>query len=336
MPPDDFAAELDRLWGQVRPLYDVAARLRARAAAPRNTATPVPADGPIPAHLLGNIWAQEWGNIYDSWRPAAARAAARPDTGSCKAKNVDAKEMVRYGERFFTSLGFAPLPETFWERSLFVKPRDRDVVCHASAWDIDYDDDLRIKMCIEINAEDFVTIHHELGHNFYQRAYSAAAALPRQRQRRLPRGDRRHHRAVGHPGVPGAGRPVPQGARRGGRHRAAAAHGARQGGLPALRPAGRPVALEGLLGRSRPPSYNKAWWELRKQYQGVAPPSPRGEEDFDPGAKYHVPGNTPYTRYFLARVLQFQFHRALCRRRPATRGRCTAARSTATPRRAGA
>ena len=80
--------------------------------------------------------------------------------------------MVRYGESFFTSLGFAPLPETFWERSLFTQPRDRDVVCHASAWDIDYKDDLRIKMCIQINDEDFRTIHHELGHNFYQRAYN--------------------------------------------------------------------------------------------------------------------------------------------------------------------
>ena len=115
--------------------------------------------------------------------------------------------MVRIGERFFTSLGFEPLPKTFWERSLFVKPRDREVVCHASAWDIDNVDDLRIKMCIDVNAEDFTTIHHELGHNFYQRAYKhAAGALPRQRQRRLPRSDRRHARALGHARVPGEDR----------------------------------------------------------------------------------------------------------------------------------
>ena len=131
----------------------------------------VPTSGPIPAHLLGNMWAQEWGNIYPLVAPPGSGGPGYDLTELLKAKKVDAQEMVRYGERFFTSLGFDPLPKTFWERSLFVKPRDREVVCHASAWDIDNDDDLRIKMCIEVNGEDFVTIHHELGHNFYQRAY---------------------------------------------------------------------------------------------------------------------------------------------------------------------
>jgi len=72
---------------------------------------------------------------------------------------------------------FPPLPKTFWERSLFTKPADRDVVCHASAWDVDSKDDLRIKMCIQITEEDFRVIHHELGHNFYQRAYDTQPPL---------------------------------------------------------------------------------------------------------------------------------------------------------------
>ena len=170
MPPDAFAAELDRLWGQVRPLYE-ALHTHVRAQLVKTYgADKVPADGPIPAHLLGNIWAQEWGNIYPLVAPPGSGGPGYDLTALLKAKKVDEKEMVRYGERFFTSLGFDPLPKTFWERSLFVQPKDRDVVCHASAWDID-DDDYRIKMCIEVNAEDFVTIHHELGHNFYQRAY---------------------------------------------------------------------------------------------------------------------------------------------------------------------
>ena len=66
-------------------------------------------------------------------------------------------------------------------------------------------------------------------------------------------------------------------------------------------------------GEIKPADYNKAWWQLREHYQGVFPPVERTEADFDPGAKYHVPANVPYTRYFLARILQFQFYRAMCR-----------------------
>lgn len=171
MPPDDFAKEVDRLWAQVRPLYvSLHAYVRNRLRE-KYGAGVVPADGPIPAHLLGNIWAQDWSNIY----PAVAPAGADPGydlTRILKARKTQPTDMVRYGESFFKSLGFAPLPPTFWERSLFVKPHDRDVVCHASAWDVDNVEDLRIKLCIDITAEDFTTIHHELGHNFYQRAYS--------------------------------------------------------------------------------------------------------------------------------------------------------------------
>ena len=222
--------------------------------------------------------------------------------------------MVKYGENFFTSLGFAPLPQTFWERSLFTKPRDRDVVCHASAWDIDYQDDLRIKMCIKINDEDFRTIHHELGHNFYQRAYDK---LPFLYQDSANDG---FHEAVGDTialsvtpdylkqiGLhrPGA-RPVEG-------HRPADEEGARQGGLPALRPAHRPVALEGVLGRDQARRLQQGLvGAARRSTRASRRRSPRSEDDFDPGAKYHVPANTPYMRYFLADILQFQFHRGLC------------------------
>jgi peptidyl-dipeptidase A len=229
-----------------------------------------------------------------------------------KAKKVDEKEMVRYGERFFTSLGFAPLPPTFWERSLFVKPRDREVVCHASAWDVDNDQDLRIKMCIEINGEDFVTIHHELGHNFYQRAYRKQPFLFRDGA------NDGFHEAIGDTialsVTPGYLQKVgllgsPPG---------------NEGDLEFLmRMALDKVAFLpfGLLvdqwrwkvfsGEVPPARYNAAWWELRRKYQGVDAPVPRTEQDFDPGAKYHVPANVPYMRYFLAHILQFQFHRAL-------------------------
>ena len=310
MPPDDFARELDRLWAQVRPLYAelhgyVRSRLR------RSYGDLVPESGPIPAHLLGNMWAQSWLNIY----PLVAPKEADPGydlTQRLKAKKVDELEMVRYGERFFTSLGFEPLPKTFWERSLFTKPRDREVVCHASAWDVDNADDLRIKMCIEINAEDFSTIHHELGHNFYQRAYNRQPPLFRDSA------NDGFHEAIGDTIALSVTpkylvsiglldrEPDPS----------------RDIGLllqmaldkVAFLPFGLVIdqwRWKVFSGEIPPEKYNEAWWQLRQKYQGVAPPVARGENDFDPGAKYHVPANVPYMRYFLAHILQFQFHRAL-------------------------
>jgi peptidyl-dipeptidase A len=258
------------------------------------------------------MWAQEWGNIYPLVAPANDQSGVDL-TARLVAKGVDELEMVRYGERFFTSLGFAPLPATFWTRSLFIKPKDRDVVCHASAWDVDQVEDLRIKMCIEITAEDFQTIHHELGHNFYQRAYNQKSFLFR------GSANDGFHEAIGDAVALSItpsylkqvglidSEPDPSG----------------DIGLLLQQALDKIAFLPfGLLidqwrwklfaGEIKPENANAAWWELRQKYQGVSPPVPRTEADFDPGAKYHIPANVPYTRYFLARILQFQFHRALC------------------------
>lgn len=313
MPPDAFARELDRLWEQVRPLY-VALHTYVRAKL-REKYGPgvVPADGPIPAHLLGNMWAQEWENIY----PLVAPRNADPGfdlTRILKSRQTGDRQMVRYGESFFTSLGFAPLPQTFWERSLFLKPRDREVVCHASAWDVDVADDLRLKMCIDITAEDFNTIHHELGHNFYQRAYSRQPYLFRDSA------NDGFHEAVGDTIALSV---TPEYLVRIGLLDKAPDASKDIGLL--LRRALEKVAFLpfGLVidqwrwkvfsGRIPPEKYNETWWELRRKYQGIAPPAARTEDDFDPGAKYHVAANVPYMRYFLADILQFQFHRALAR-----------------------
>ena len=169
MAPDAFTGELDRLWDQVRPLYlQLHAYVRMKLRQKYGDA--VPANGPLPAHLLGNIWAQDWSNVYDLTAPANADPGVSL-TDILKRRKMSAIDMVKTGERFYTSVGFEPLPMTFWERSLFVRPKDRDVVCHASAWNIDSKNDVRIKMCIDQTAEDFTTIHHELGHDFYARAY---------------------------------------------------------------------------------------------------------------------------------------------------------------------
>ena len=311
MSPEDFAREVERLWEQIRPLYvSLHAYVRWKLREKYGAAA-VPADGPIPAHLLGNVWAQDWSNLY----PILAPADADPGydlTAILKSRQTDARQMVRYGEGFFRSLGFAPLPPSFWERSLFVKPSDREVVCHASAWDVDTVDDLRIKMCIDTTSEAFTTIHHELGHNFYQRAYNTQPFLFRDSA------NDGFHEAIGDTialsvtpeylvklklleKAPDASKDI---------------------GILLARALDRLAFLPfGLLvdqwrwkvfsGEIKPADYNRVWWELRRKYQGVAAPVPRSEADFDPAAKYHVAAGVPYTRYFLAHILQFQFHRGL-------------------------
>ena len=312
MPPDDFTAELERLWGQVRPLYEsLHCLVRAELGEEYGTAV-VPEDEPIPAHLLGNMWSQTWANIYETVGPS--RSGPGYDlTRQLERNDVDELEMVRYGERFFSSLGFEPLPTTFWERSLFLQPADRDVVCHASAWDIDFESDVRIKMCIGVNDEDFVTIHHELGHNYYQRAYSLQDPLYR------TSANDGFHEGIGDTVALSI---TPEYLVEVGLLDRAPAADSDIGLL--LRQALDKIAFLpfGLLidqwrwrvfsGEITPEEYNTSWWELRREHQGIRPPVPRSEDNFDPGAKYHVPANTPYTRYFLAHILQFQFHRALC------------------------
>jgi peptidyl-dipeptidase A len=310
MAPDAFAKEVDRLWEQLKPFY-VSLHAYVRWKLREKYGDAVPANGPIPAHLLGNIWAQDWSNVYALVAPKDADPGFDL-TKILKAKNPDAKEMVRYGERFFTSLGFAALPDTLWERSLFTKPRDREVVCHASAWDVDNVNDLRIKMCITPTAEDFSTIHHELGHNFYQRADNTKPGLFRDSA------NDGFHEAVGDTIALSI---TPEYLVKIGLLDKAT-DPSKDIGLLLSRALEKIAFLPfGLLidqwrwkvfsGEITPANYNAGWWDLRTRYQGIAPAVARTEKDFDPGAKYHIPANVPYTRYFLAAILQFQFHRAL-------------------------
>ncbi len=343
MTPAQFSAEVDRAWTQLEPMYRALHDyVRTRLIAKYGKAAERP-DGLIPAELLGNMWAQEWGNIYDivaptdpelsQYKPVDLEAAlqkqiaandppAAPafvpgadlssDAGHA-AKLAAGRDMVHYGEDFFKSLGFAPLPATFWERSQFVHPRDREVVCHASAWDLDAEDDLRVKMCIDVNADYFTTVHHELGHNFYQRAYKKQPFLFRNGA------NDGFHEAIGDSialsitpaylktlGLTTTDPPA-------------------EADIPLqLRTALDKVAFlpfalaldkwrwEVFSGQIKPADYNKEWWALREKYQGVAPPVDRTEADFDPGAKNHIPTNVPYARYFLARIYQFQFYKAMC------------------------
>lgn len=314
MEPQEFAAKTDALWEQVKPFYDnLHCYVRGKLNEKYGDAVQ-PATGPIRADLTGNMWAQQWDNIYDIVAPAGAKSSYDL-TRLLTANGFDAQKMMKAGESFYSSLGLAPLPETFWQRSLLTRPRDREVVCHPSAWDIDNKDDIRIKMCTRVNAEDFDTIHHELGHNYYQRAYAPQDFIFRDGA------NDGFHEAIGDFAGLSAQTPTYL----------------NQIGLLKTIPGTDediPILLKtalvkiaflpfGLLidkwrwdvfsGVTPPEKYNEAWWDLRLRYQGMVPPAARPADAFDPGAKYHIPGNTPYTRYFLAFIYEFQFHRAACR-----------------------
>ncbi len=315
MSPAEFEQETERIWAQVKPLYEalhcyVRAKLQDVYGKER-----IPDGAPIPAHILGNMWAQEWGNIFPLVEPY--KGVSNLDiTSALEAKGYDPIKMVKRGEAFYVSLGLDKLPETFWQRSMFRKPADREVVCHASAWDVTYHNDLRVKMCIKVQEEDLVTIHHELGHDYYFHAYYQ---LPVLFQAGANDG---FHEAIGDAialsvnpsyyqqvGILDVVPPVNERALINQQMKVAL-------DKVAFLPFGKDIdqyRWNVFSGKIPSSQLNAGWWAIRLRDGGIAPPVPRTEADFDPGAKYHVPANVPYARYFLARVLQFQFHRALCR-----------------------
>ena len=315
MPAADFEKEAARLYSQVEPLYKQL-HCYARKRLGEKYGKDKVADGkPIPVHLLGNMWAQQWNRVYDDLLKPYPRASIESADRLLQAKKWDAIQMAKSAESFYTSIGFPALPQTFWERSMFTRPRDREVVCHASAWDMDDQDDVRIKMCIKPIEEDLFTVYHELGHVYYYIWYKD--------QPPLFQGGAHDgfHEAIGDAvnlsvtpaylhqiGLVGAVKPSQE----------AIINQQMKMALDkiAFLPFGKLIDewRWGVFdGRIKPADYNKAWWDLRRKYQGVVPPVERTEDDFDPGAKYHIPGNTPYTRYFLAFIYEFQFYRAACR-----------------------
>ncbi|MYM30404.1 peptidase M2 family protein [Duganella sp. CY15W] len=314
MPPEAFAAEMERLWQQVKPLYDslhTYTRYKLRATYGPDV---VPLTGPIPSHLFGNMWSQSWNNLYPILKPATG-ASSYDLTKVLEQRKTDATQMTKYAEGFYTSLGMQKLPQSFWERSLLTKPRDRDVVCHASAWPLDEKDDVRIKMCITPTAEDFTVIHHELGHIYYFLGYTKQPFLFRNGA------NDGFHEAIGDtialsitPGYlkkiglmdqePDVTADIPQLLER-------------ALSKVAILPFAYSVdkwRWDVYSGKTKPADFDKSWWQLREQYMGMKRPAPGDDATgFDAGAKYHVAADVPYARYFLADMLQFQFHRALCR-----------------------
>jgi peptidyl-dipeptidase A len=342
MSPTALAAETDRLWGQVKPLYDdlhcyARTKLKAKYGADKGQV----GGGMLPAHLMGNLWQQDWGNLWDVLQPypdagsldinsalqarhavnLAQLRAGKPNATPAElveiereADLVTAKQMTQTAEDFYVSLGMPKLPASYWQKTQFTKPRDRDVQCHASAWDMNMAGDVRTKMCIKPNEEEFTTIYHELGHVYYYLAYNHQPPLF---QNGAHDG---FHEAIGDTIVLGMTPKYLQTinlAQAGEQSQEALINTQMRMALAKI--SFMPFGLMidrwrwGVFdGSIKPEQYNKAWWDLKAKYQGVAPSAPRGEEFFDPGAKYHVPANTPYTRYFLSHILQFQFYKSLC------------------------
>ena len=313
MSPEEFSQEAARLWDQVKPLYGslhcyVRGKLQKTYGAER-----VPDGKPIPAHLLGNMWAQQWAEIYPLVEPYPG-VSDLDVTSALEKQKYDPVRITQSAENFYVSLGFPKLPQTFWERSLLKKPNDRDVQCHASAWHMDSKVDVRIKQCIEPTQEQLMTVYHELGHVFYYLSYQEQPFL---------------FQSGAHDGFHEAiGDTVNLSMTPAYLHQIGLVGPVRQGDQATINQQMK-LALDKIAflpfgklidewrwkvfsGEVQPENYNAAWWRLREQYQGVAAPVARTEEDFDPGAKYHIPANTPYTRYFLSYILQFQFHKALC------------------------
>jgi peptidyl-dipeptidase A len=313
MTPEAFEAEMERLWQQVKPLYnDLHCYVRGRLG--ETYKGKFKPEGAMPAHILGNMWAQEWANIYPLVEPYAGQGSLDV-TAAMVAKGITEKRVAEMGEEFFVGLGLKKLPDTFWKRSMLVKPKDRDVVCHASAWDVTYNNDVRIKMCIQVDEDNLITVHHELGHIYYYQYYHT---LPVLFQAGAHDG---FHEAIGDAVALSVNPTYLQ----------------KIGILKDVQTNEKALinlqmkdALDkvaflpfGLLmdkwrwdvfsGKTKAADYNKRWWELRREYQGVEAPTSRDKNAFDPGAKYHIPANVPYARYFLARILQFQFHEAMCK-----------------------
>jgi len=314
MPPEQFDAMSEKLWQQVKPLYDGLHCYARQRLAKKYGADKVPPGKPIPAQLFGNMWAQSWEKIYDDLLMPYPGTSVPSADAQLKAQKWDAVKMARSAEAFYQSMGFPALPAAFWERSMLTRPRDREVVCHASAWDMQPGTDVRVKACLEPNEEDLYTIYHEMGHDYYFLEYAQQPYLFRDGA------NDGFHEAIGDT-INLSVTP---------------AYLAKLGLVPAVAPSHdalinqqMKMALNKIAflpfgrlidqwrwkvfsGEIKPADYNASWWELRRRYQGIVPPVPRSEADFDPAAKFHIPDNTPYTRYFLSFILQFQFQRALC------------------------
>uniref|UniRef100_A0A182LUT3 Angiotensin-converting enzyme n=1 Tax=Anopheles culicifacies TaxID=139723 RepID=A0A182LUT3_9DIPT len=312
---DTFEQQVDAAIEQIRPLYEqihgyVRYKLR------KHYGNDIVSEkGPIPIHLLGNMWGQTWDNIADITTPFPNKKLLDV-TEEMVRQGYTPVKMFEMGDEFFQSLNMTKLPPTFWEKSIVEKPNDgRELVCHASAWDFYKKDDVRIKQCTRINMEDFFTVHHELGHIQYYLQYQHLPSVYREGA------NPGFHEAVGD--VLSLSVSTPKHLEKIGLLKdfvldeESKLNQFYQAGLSKL--VFLPFAYtldkyrwEIFRGDVKPDHYNCKFWEMRSKYSGLEPPVERTESDFDAAAKYHVSADVEYLRYFVSYIVQFQFHRAAC------------------------
>ncbi|XP_052805713.1 angiotensin-converting enzyme-like [Mya arenaria] len=309
-----FETDVRNLFDELAPLYDQLHIYVRRKLKEHYGANKFPTSGHIPAHLFGNMWAQGWSNIFDLLAPYP-EADQTNLTKAMIDQNYNVTHMYEMAEEFFTSIRLKKMPDTFWTHSMLERPPDRDVVCHASAWDMNNGTDFRIKQCTIVTGDQFNTVHHEMGHVQYYLEYINQPYL---------------YRSGANPGFHEGVADIASLSFQTPEH-------LKEIGLIQELPSGNEGDINFLFqmalrkvaflpfgylidqwrwsvyrGQTTPANYNTEWWKLRCQYQGISPPVERSEDDFDPGAKYHIASNTPYIRYFVSYVLQFQWHQALC------------------------
>ncbi|KAF2357889.1 Peptidase M2 peptidyl-dipeptidase A [Trinorchestia longiramus] len=309
-----FKDDMKKLWQQLRPLYEQLHAYVRRKLRETYGEDKVSKRGAIPAHLLGNMWAQSWSNIYDLIQPYPNKPSLDV-TQFMIAQGYTPERMFRLSDNFFQSLNLSAMPPEFWARSIIEKPQGREMVCHASAWDFCNGVDFRIKQCTDVNMDYLVTTHHEMGHVQYFIQYKDQPLIFREGA------NPGFHEAVGD--VLALSVSTPRHLKNIGLLDEIVIDRESDINFLMLMALDKVVFLPfGYLmdswrwdvfsGDSDPDEWNCDWWDYRYEIQGVRPPSKRSSNDFDPGAKFHVPANVPYVRYFVAFILQFQFHKALC------------------------
>ncbi|CAG2052908.1 unnamed protein product [Timema podura] len=318
---EEFESHIDEVWATVAPLYRQLHTYVRRRLIQQYGSQRVRPDGPIPAHLLGNMWAQNWKNLADIVLPYPGKQSVDV-TPEMLRQGYTPLRMFQLAEEFYTSMGMNPMPPEFWHHSMLEKPLGRDVVCRASAWDFCNHNDYRIKQCTEVTMEDLQTIHHEMAHIQYYLQYANQPLLFRDGA------NPGFHEAVG--AMIELSVITPRHLQRIGLLNNITDE---YGEMTNTNETNINFLLTMALDKVAylPFAYvvdqwrwrlfseewkveemNSRWWDLRMRHQGIIPPIPRSENDFDPAAKYHVVADMPYIRYFVSLILQFQLHESLC------------------------
>lgn len=313
---DDLKEETARLYAEIKPLFLSLHAYVRRKLYEYYGSDYVNLNGPIPSHLLGNMHPRAWTNIMDIVTPYPSKK--RIDvTELIKAKNYTGLAMAKLADDFFKSLGMIPVNPRFFRDSMFEKPDDgRQVVCYPVAFDFYNKEDFRIKMCTDPSFEDFIILHHEMGHIQYFMQYKDLPLVFRNSP------NPGFHEGIGdtivlstvtnkHLHTIGLLEELPE------EDNETSINFLMQMALDnvAFMPFGYLIDLyrwKVFDGSIPPEKLNEEWWRMRRDLEGLIPPVSRNENNLDAVSYFHIAYDVPHIRYFVSRILTFQFHEALC------------------------